>query len=249
MYTFPVKILSFNTQKGYHENLGSFLKETLAVDAYDFILLQEATDSVLAELSSESHSLLRISGSQLAIWYRNSYSLKDSLLEIFERKHPGVYPHPAAYGLLLGTFFIGSRETHIGSMHLHSGIRPAARLEQLGITKKKLLEIHKPGVTMICGGDFNLGVPGELKRTGKLLHPELSLVTSTLGGTLDSRYTEAYPSITNTVARILGRWGLGLTFATDHFFVDRRTGIESTIITRILPDRASDHLPIVLEVI
>lgn len=244
-----MNILSLNTQKGYHPTLSAFLRDTLNSNKYDFLLLQEAIPAVRAMVQGiPTYSVLEIAGkeTQLAIVYRSTFTLKQSALEVFESLHPSPYPYPPAYGVLLGTFEVGNTTVQIGSVHLHSGMRPQMRRAQLLRLEKRIAQERIPGGLTLFGGDFNFGLMGEIENARKIFTPAFSLITNELGPTLDSRYSEPYPNITNTVATFLGRFGVSLKFRTDHFFVDTETRKRVNLSCGILPNRVSDHSPVEL---
>jgi endonuclease/exonuclease/phosphatase family metal-dependent hydrolase len=248
-----MKILSLNTQKAYNPNLAGFLKNTLESEEYDFVLLQEATEPVLNIVRNVGpYALLEAFSdefqmqSHLSILYRNTFVLKDSTLFCYGRTHPKVGLQHAGFGILLGTFNVDGREVHIGSVHLHSGIRPGVRVEELHLLKKHLFPYTNNDSLVMFGGDFNFGFPGELRRACEILAPEFCCKTRTLGPTLNSRYTELLPNIVNKSAYYLKKIGLGISLRADHFFVNQRTAMQSNIVTHILPNRVSDHSPVEL---
>lgn len=248
-----MKVLSLNTQKAYQPGLSEFLMAQSESGVYDFILLQEAVEGVLAPLRNHSaYSILEelnteMGGmSHLSILYRSTYVATQSTLHSFGMMHPfKALQHPG-FGMLMGTFDTPKGRVQVGSLHLHSGWLSQVRVREILRIKKHVLEGIESGVPVIFGGDFNLGFPGEVANGYRLLAPEFSAKTRALGTTLDSRYSEPHKNIINTAAVALARFGLGFKLKTDHFFVDSRTA-NLVISERILHDRVSDHSPIELE--
>ncbi|HEY4489965.1 MAG TPA: endonuclease/exonuclease/phosphatase family protein [Candidatus Paceibacterota bacterium] len=248
-----IKILSLNCQKGYQTGLKEFLNKVLKDGQYDFLLLQEFTGVAMAAIP-EGISYKILHGfnnelgkqSHLAILYRDNFLLKKSTLHSFSFMHPTPFLIHPGFGLLLGQFEKDGREIYIGSVHQHSGLRLGIRMRE---TKKlkEILRVSLPSAARIVfGGDFNLGLPGEVRRTNTILSPEFASVTKDIGPTLDSRYTENVPVLTNRIAVFLAKFGIRVPLKTDHLFVDRKTATESKINTRILPNKVSDHSPIEL---
>ena len=107
-----------------------------------------------------------------------------------------------------------------------------------------MLERSKRVQTALFGGDFNFGLPGELSGSTALLAPDFVCATKDVGPTLNSRYTEYHPTLTNIPSFVLGKVGIGISLKADHMFVDRKTAKRSKIKTQILKDRVSDHSPV-----
>lgn len=248
-----MKILSINTQKAYQPGLLPFLDHVICSEMYDAILLQEAVEPVLAPLRTHTtYAILEAfneemaAASHLAILYRSSWTLSSSQLYSFGMLHPFAALQHAGFGLLRGTFDTPSGSVMMGSVHLHSGWLPQVRVQEVRALKTCLMQDQEADVPVIVGGDFNLGLPGEVSNGYRLLAPQFCSRTRTLGSTLDSRYSEPHHNIINTGAVFLARFGLGVRLKTDHFFVDAKTA-ERVVGERVLPDRISDHSPIELE--
>jgi len=96
----------------------------------------------------------------------------------------------------------------------------------------------------MSGGDFNTGLPLEIRGHENALSPEFVRVTKKLGATLDSRYTEKVPFGVARVANFLASIGISIKLKADHVYVDAGTTKKSSVICYLLPDRASDHLAI-----
>ena len=249
-----MKLLSLNCQKAYQPGLESFLKQILEEERYDFLLLQEVNEAVLGFLErSTSYRFLTAtytdSGlpSHLCIGYRSSADLVSRELHSFAGVHYDPvrgYKH-SSFGLLSARFNFREEEVCVGSIHLHSGIDAKVRVRELQKAKEIGLRFagHSP---IIFGGDFNLGYPGELSRACRVLAPEFSCATRTLGGTLDSRYSEYANHLPNKIAVALAKVGIGVKLKADHFFVNARFASTERISVRMLPDRVSDHSPVEL---
>ncbi|MFA5877398.1 MAG: endonuclease/exonuclease/phosphatase family protein [Candidatus Paceibacterota bacterium] len=248
-----MKILSLNTQKAFQPALQDFLKKILENDIYDFILLQEVTDSVFPLVSNiGSYTLLGAfdetvqAQSHLLIVYRNKFVLKKSSLDSFALMHPSPRLRHSGFGILLGTFSTHGGDVTVGSLHLHSGLRSTVRVQEVESLKKRVIAEQDTGTPLIFGGDFNLGLPGEVIRACTIMAPQFIAKTRHLGPTLNSRYSEPHPNIVNTSAVFLAKFGIGFNLKTDHFFTDTETAKRSE--TRILSDRVSDHSPIELTI-
>lgn len=250
-----MKILSLNTQKAFNPSLLQFLLNVLRSGEYDFIVLQEAVSAIVMGLKEIGlYSVVNSATpdseqeTQLAVLYRDPFKLEKTELTVFPYLYKGAHPHAPAYGFLLTTFHSESEVIRVGSVHLHAGVRPSTRKDEL-TSLAETLKAQSPDVPTIFGGDFNFGLPGEIRNAQQLLAPHFSLVTRKLGPTLDSRYTEPYPVATNYAARALAMLGIGVQFRTDHFFVDSQTYEKSNTQARVLADRVSDHSPIVIELL
>ncbi len=249
-----MRILSLNTQKAFHPLLSAFMKSILESGVYDFILLQEVDEKVLSLIRNTGpYQLLQafdeIMGAQshLCIIYRDTFTLKKSSLDSFGRMHPSPPLQHPGFGMLLGTFRITRSDIQVGSVHLHSGLRPSVRAREVIALKQSLLKETDTEIPLVVGGDFNLGFPGEVKRACDLMSPEFIATTRRLGPTLDSRYSEPHPNIVNSSAVFLAKLGIGLRFKTDHLFADVKTAKRSRV--HILSDRVSDHSPLELTII
>lgn len=245
-----MKILSLNCQKGYQPGLGAFLKRTLEDGDYDFILLQEFAKEVPNYVRGvgsykllEAHNEEMGEPSHLAIACRDIFELIHSNFKAFARMHPLAYLQHPGFGLLAADFDVGDSVVRLGNIHQHSGIRQSVRTTESKEIKRLLLESPDTMPT-IFGGDFNLGFLGELSRTTRIFSPEFVCITAEHGPTLDSRYTEYHPVITNQIATALAKVNLGIKLKADHVFVDTKTAANSKIECRILPDRVSDHSPV-----
>lgn len=248
-----MNILSLNTQKAFNPNLAGFLKQTLEIASYDFILLQEATEPVLDTIRDtgpymllEAHDKEMQSKSHLAILYRDSFSLIGRQLYSFGNLHPFKQLQHAGFGLLLAEFATNMGNVYIGTVHLHSGWLPQIRAKELRLLKSCALALKRKGTPLLFGGDFNFGFFGEVFLAQRDLLPEFVSATKSIGPTLDSRYSEPHPNIINSTAVFLARYGIGIFLRTDHIFIDNETAQRSKTKSRVLTDRVSDHSPIEL---
>ena len=243
-----MKILTLNCQKGYRPEIKSFLGKILGAEDYDFLLLQEASSPVIAmikELNS-SYKILDAfdealgENSHVCILYKNKFDLAGNFFISFADFWGGKTPK----GFLLGNFSEGGKNICIGSAHLHSGLKPKIRMDELKIIKGKLLEYKNENCPTVFGGDFNTGFPGEISKSEKILSPEFIRVSKNLGTTLDSRYTENANHIANRTAVFLAKFGIGIKLRTDHIYADSTLAKTKTFSCKILPDRVSDHNPV-----
>lgn len=248
-----MKILSLNTQKAFQPALPSFLKRTLDGGLYDFILLQEASERVLPLVRDvgayrllEAFDEVFSAPSHLSIVYRDTFELKSSSLDSFGHMHPSPRLRHPGFGILLGTFGTPQGDIKAGTVHLHSGLRPTVRAREVQALKERVLKERADSIPLVFGGDFNLGLPGEVIHACGLLSPDFVATTRYLGPTLNSRYSEPHPNIVNTSAVFLAKFGIGFNLKTDHLFVDTETAKRSR--ARVLPDRVSDHSPIELAI-
>ncbi len=248
-----MKILTLNTQKAYQSSFNDFLTRVLKEGRYDFILLQEATAqivSMVAEISSE-YKILNPFDSEFGesthecIIYKNNFVLEETVFISFTKF--GKQNLLRGWGFLAGVFNKGGETLLVGSAHLHPGINRKKRLEQVRIIKNEILK-HQVG-RVIFAGDFNTGLPLEIRGHENTLCPEFVRVTKTLCATLDSRYTEKVPFGVVRVANFLASIGISIKLKADHVYVDRNTTEKSAITARLLPDRVSDHLAIEVSLI
>jgi endonuclease/exonuclease/phosphatase family metal-dependent hydrolase len=228
-----MKILSLNCQKAYRPELAGFLRRALSDETYDCLLLQEATDAVLPLLAHPSYALVARNG--LAVAYRSSFRLLKTEFEQFDG-----FP----FGILLLRLSMEGREAAVGSIHAHSGLRPSVRRADAARMKAIVLRSSQRCALTVFGGDFNLGFPGEVSRIEGILSPEFASATKSVGPTLDSRFVEENPALTNRAARLLASFGVNLSFRVDHVFIDAQTAGDSVVSARALPDRVSDHRPV-----
>ena len=248
-----MKALSLNCQKGYQPGLKTFLQDTLSRGTYDALLLQEVSDTVREYLTHPEYRLLtavdEVIGkkSMLCIVYREDMHLSARSYQSFSglRFDPVVGYKHLGFGVLGGSFTYKGSKICLFSTHLHSGIDSAIRVKELRLLKEQIRDFVRNN-PLVVGGDFNFGYPWELLRACRILAPEFLCVTHSLGGTLNSRYSELVNHLPNKVAHALARFGLGITLKADHFFVDQISAKKETMYTHILPDRVSDHSPIEL---
>lgn len=176
----------------------------------------------------------------VCILYRNSFALKENSLISFATFHPDMPIR--GWGFLVGIFDVGGSSIGIGSVHLHPGVHTRIRLEEIKIIEERLLEYR--GNEIIFGGDFNAGFKSEIRKGESILLPDFIRATKHLGTTLDSRYTEKSSWGIARIANVLANIGIGLTFRTDHVYIDKDTMERSKVACRILPARVSDHLAV-----
>lgn len=249
-----MKVLSLSCQKDYQSSLGPFLRSVLTNGVYDFLLLQEATEPVLAHVRNvSSYQVLTatdaVIGKQslLSIVYRKNIPLVAHTVQSFAgmRFDPVAGYKHLGFGVLGAIFEYEGGKRCFGSIHLHAGIDPAVRARELPYVKDRILDLGAE-LPVIVGGDFNFGYPWELSRASRILGPELICETSLLGGTLDSRYSELVDHLPNKIAHALARIGVGIKLKTDHFFANHAATEFKSVLCRVLPDRVSDHSPIEL---
>lgn len=249
-----MKFLSLNCQRGYTTGLQDFLRDTLDVGAYDFLLFQEVDKKVLSFLQHPSYKLLRVFNqevgqeSELCVVYRRTYDLTRQDFQSFAsmRNDPWRgFKHPA-FAILSGTFNVDGKFIRVGSIHLHSGIDRQARLAEL--MKAKTLLLENSSMPIIFAGDLNAGYPGEAGRMATYLRPEFIWVSQGLGPTLDSRYSENLPHLPNRIAAFLSLFNIRIPLWTDHFFANQTAAADQGMRCRVLPNRVSDHSPMELTV-
>ena len=132
-----VKILTLNAQKNHNPRLGAFLSDVVQSSVYDFVLLQEATEAVLALIEpADTYNLLTATDvqdgaqSMLSIFYNKQYVLRNHRHVSFTREHPSIHS-PAEYGLLMGVFDAKNGPVVVSTFHLHSGLRTSVRSREL----------------------------------------------------------------------------------------------------------------------
>ncbi len=248
-----LKILTLNTQKAYQPGFRDFFIRILKEEKYDFILLQEATApivSTVSEIFSEYKVLNPFDpefgeNTHECVVYKNSFTLEKEIFISFAKF--GRHDLLRGWGFLAGIFRKDGKTILVGTVHLHPGINREKRLEQVMIIKKEILK-HSVG-EVIFAGDFNTGLPLEIRGHEKALLPEFVRATKGLGATLDSRYTEKVPFGIARVANFLAFLGISIKLKADHMYVDASTTQKSEITARLLPDRMSDHLAIEVELL
>ena len=119
-------------------------------------------------------------------------------------------------------------------------------MKELRLLKHMLDSYSDKKYITVFGGDFNTGFPRELSIAKKMFSKTFVRVNKKLGTTLNSRYTEKAPFMLNKISVFLAKFGIGFTFRTDHFFVDKETVAQSKTTCSILADRVSDHNPVEL---
>jgi len=245
-----MKLLTLNCQHGDQSLLKDFLSRTLNAEEYDFLLLQEVNEKVMAFLKNPAYEVVRPfngeigQSSQLCIAYRKHYLSKGTGFRSFAsmRKDPvRGFKHPC-FGIFYMDFEIDKKIWRIATTHLHSGMDSNIRIAESRLAKEVLLTAA-PEFIMIAG-DFNAGLPYERGRIAQLFSPELAWGTKTLGPTLDSRYSENVAHFPNRIAALLRIFHVGIQLRTDHIFVNRRIMSDYAIQCHVLPDRVSDHSPV-----
>ncbi|MDB4992190.1 MAG: hypothetical protein JWL75_435 [Parcubacteria group bacterium] len=248
-----MKILSLNCQKNFQPGLAEFLQHILSGGEYDALLLQEASDEVRIQLTHPGYRLLVATDtvvqkkSMLCIVFKNEIELTIESFQSFSnlRFDPVEGYKHLGFGILGGKFMHKGKIVCLFSTHLHSGLDAGIRVKEFVYVQERMRELAD-GAQTIAGGDFNFGYPWELGRASRMLTSEYEFATTSLGGTLDSRYSELVDHLPNKVAHALARFGLGVSLRADHFILDKTSARKSAVHTRILPERVSDHSPIEL---
>ncbi|MCX6755938.1 MAG: endonuclease/exonuclease/phosphatase family protein [Candidatus Nomurabacteria bacterium] len=244
-----MKILTLNTQKAYQPDFKNFIVNVLNRGEYDFILLQEVTSSVsdMIKTASSEYQMINPFDPELGehthgcVLYKNLFTLQKELFVSFAILEPGFPRH--GWGFTGGVFNYGGKRIFVGSAHLHPGLRKKRRMEQLKLVKEKVMA-EFGAITVVFGGDFNFGMPGEISCSEKILSPEFVRVTKGLGPTLDSRYTEKTSWGVARIANILAKLGISIRLRADHVYIDSLTVKSAPVRCRIVPDRVSDHLAV-----
>lgn len=239
-----LKLLTLNCQKAYNLNFENFISNILKEEKYDFILLQETNKTVLDIIREYNIEYLILNpfdsnlkeNAHECILYKKQFNLKENSFISFDPNH--------GWGFLFGVFEYDNFNFNIGSVHLRSGLKKNIRLEELKIVKEVLLKYIDKNNTIIFGGDFNTGLYKEVANSDKILLPEFTRASKNIGTTLDSRYTEKVPYLLNRISTLFAKFGLGLTFRTDHIYTDSVSSKKYKIICNKLSNRVSDHLPV-----
>lgn len=249
------KLLSLNCQKNRHPNLKNFLTKAIREKKYDFLILQEATSEILQYFKNQStyHIITPRQGRQQSLL---SIVYNTKKVDFISQKFQ-LWPHYISdennktlpyisYGILLGIFKKDKETIRIGSQHLPPGLNPKKRK---GCLQKiqKLLQKEKTDHTLF-GGDCNFGIPGEIQSSIKLFTPDYNIITQHLPPTLNARYTETTPNLTNQINRILKKLKIYIQLKTDHLYIDSNTAKNTNIQTKVLKDRVSDHSPIEVQI-
>lgn len=196
-----LRVLTLNCQKNYNKNLSFFLKEILSKDKYDVFLLQEATNEVLEyfncfpkySIINSTDKLGRISLSCI-IYNKDKCSFKDFfyepiLVNKFEKQE--LKESFQFFGVARAILIFESVKIIVGSIHLPSGFSSKKRFKYLKKVKEIMSNIVGGWITFYAG-DYNFSLPYEFKRASKFISPEFKCITSDLGTTLDSYYTESH---------------------------------------------------------
>jgi hypothetical protein len=247
-----ISVLTLNCQKAYHPDLKNFIDRTLLSNAYDFILMQEVTPTVI-DMITETTSSYKIlnpfdsileENTGVCVLYRDIFVPTDPLFLSFARINQKMSPR--GWGFVGGIFSTGSESYLVGSVHLHPGLNISIRMKELRLVKEMIKGYLPKNFPIIIGGDFNVGFKRELVIAKKIFLPEFVRVTKKLGTTLNSRYTEKDPYMLNKISVFLAKFGIGFTFRTDHFYVNSDIVESQAVECRILADRVSDHNPVEL---
>jgi endonuclease/exonuclease/phosphatase family metal-dependent hydrolase len=228
------KFITLNCQRAYKPELQAFLKEKLESENYDILILQEVTDQMDSYIDHSSYQYVRVSEEELCIVYRKSLRLL----------HQGHKTFPCTnsktpFGILWADFETDTGMLRIASVHLYAGIDFNIRLQQMKVIKEILSK--ETQIPTIIAGDFNTGFFRESENVAKIVSPEFTWITQDIGPTLNTRYTENAPYLTNRIATLLSFFKIGIKLRTDHVFIDNNTARKYTSTYRVLSDRISDH--------
>lgn len=249
-----LNILVLNCQKNYNKNLRPFLKKTLRKGKYDLFLLQEATNDVLEPFKSfKKYSILN-SKDKLGrlslpciVYNSKKFTLKNLFyepifLDGFERQE--LKKPFQSFGILRAVLDFQGIKIVAGSIHLPSGLSIKKRFRALKSAKIIMDEVKNPEITFY-GGDLNFCSSYEIRKASKILGPEYKCITSQLGPTLDSYFTESHLHYSHIrINNVLRNFGIRIKLKTDHIFVDQETLKRNKVKAKILRNRVSDHSPI-----
>ena len=185
---------------------------------------------------------------QTAIIYKNEFVLEryDFMPFALMRRDPVVGYKHSTYGSLLARFGSEKGSYHIGSVHLHSGIDANVRFRQIQRIKNQVLSAREKDEPIVFGGDCNFGLPGERRRAMRFLSPEFTCVSRDIGPTLDGRYSENVAHLPNRIGAVCRMLHVPARLRTDQLFVDADSAHDLSWKCGTLPDRVSDHSPVVL---
>ncbi len=247
-------VLSLNCQKNYNPHLIPFLETVLKKGKYDLFLLQEATSDVLKPFESfPNYSIInskdklgRLSLSCVVYNSKrcslNNFVYEPILLNGFEKQE--LKKPFQSFGIAIVLLDFQGIMITAGSIHLPSGFSSKRRVKDLKLGKEMMGDIGDSQIKFY-GGDCNFCFSSEIRRASKVISPEYRCITSHLGPTLNSYFTESHlPYSWVYVNNILRKLGIKVKLKTDHIFVDEMTTKRNNIETRILSDRVSDHSPI-----
>src|SRR3972149_7349663 len=162
-----MKILTLNIQKAYQPSFKDFFIRILKEEKYDFILLQEATAPVISMVTNSLSAYQILNpfdhefgeNTHVCILYKNQFVLCDQIFISFSVLKLTLPRR--GWGFLGGIFKKDGRDMLIGTVHLHPGFRKSTRMRQISLIKEKVLT-QRGDYSVIIGGDFNTGLPGEI---------------------------------------------------------------------------------------
>lgn len=253
-----LNVLSLNCQKNYNKNLSPFLIEFLREDRYDLYLLQEATNEALMPFKAfKDYKIVNTKDERgrlslpCIVYNSKRGKLKDFFYQpiLFDSIERQESKKPfQSFGIARAIFTFRGLEIAAGNIHLPSGFSGRRRLQELTLAKKVMGEAKDADISFF-GGDCNFCLSSEIRKASNIVAPEYVCLTSKLGSTLDSYYTECnLPYSWIHVNDFLRKIGLRVRLKTDHLFVDKETS-KNRIKTRILPNRVSDHSPIEMVIV
>lgn len=231
-----LRVLNLNCQHAYQPSFSSFFKETLAVRAYDILLLEEADKNVCALITGSEYAIVDFAEgtSWPKVLVRKDHVLAGSFTLPFENDEI------PAYGASFAEVSIAGETVVFGVTHLRAGFSARKRMEQAILLKKTIRERYN-GKPLLLAGDLNTGFPGEYSTIKHIFAPELVNVSEHLGSTIESRYAEDSPFLASKLAVVFGRLGVNLRLKLDHVYASRELLAKGEVTCRKLTERVSDH--------
>ena len=161
------------------------MSHILAQGKYDFLLLQEVDEKVMALIEAAHHAYAVLcpfdeelgEKTQVAVVYKKHYSLHETVFLSFATLSPKLPLR--GRGFVGGNFLVDGKKMFFGSAHLHPGFKPKRRRQQLAQIKENIIS-QAPADLSVFGGDFNTGLPGEILKGELLLGPEFLRITGKL---------------------------------------------------------------------
>jgi len=246
-----MKLLNLNCQKALNPNFKGFFEQTLQRGTHKILLLQEATDSVIALVkeNGEKYSILRPKtpkgeNSEICILHTQDTKCVDSYYSHMEDENGHFF------GVLMGAFKTKKTKFVAASVHLPAYLQPRKRNEAIKKVReafKLFLKKHPETESAILAGDFNSIFPWEHERNINILKSILLPLRNKLGYTHNTNRLES-DGLSSRLIQLLGWIGLSFKTTLDHVFVSHVLVRRRKVKVYVLNKDVSDHLPMLIEV-
>lgn len=246
-----MKLLNLNCQKGMNPNFPAFFKRTLAGEKHKILLLQEATDAIIA-MAKETSKKYRIirpktpngSHSEVCILHTQDTKCVDSYYSHMEDENGHFF------GVLMGAFKTKRSKIVAASVHLPAYLQPKKRyaaIKKVREAFKIFLKKHPDAESAILAGDFNSIFPWEHERNKHVLKSILLPLRNKRGYTHHTNRLEP-DGISSILVNALSMIGLSFKTTLDHVFASHVLVRKRKVKVYVLEKNVSDHLPILIEV-